>query len=143
MFKSFKRIFHRRKELEVDLGNFTIRDLVNFPYKEGAKINVPFIDEVIHDNHLIVRQTSSRTINAIHHYEYLPEEKVVIVESYFERDAYMTYLSVLARLHHFISGSRKYIALLFNSFFNILCGVRCPIYTHDNRRSRNATRVGD
>jgi len=92
--ESFKRFYHRRKELEVDLGDFTIKDLVNFPYMEGAQINVPFIDEFIHVNHLIVRQSSSRRINATHHYEYLPDKKLVIVESYFEHDAYVTYAIV-------------------------------------------------
>jgi len=92
--KSFKNLFHRQKQLEFNLGNFTIKDLVNFPHKEDASMEEPFIVEIIHDNHLVVKHSASGRVNSVHHYEYLPNKKMVIIDSTLEREAYVMYVSV-------------------------------------------------
>lgn len=91
-----ENLFRDRKEREVDLGDFTMKDLINFPYVENVNLEEPYIHEVIHRNHLVIkRKVSKKTADCLHHFQYFPEKKLVIHDTIFHRHAFFMYLTVL------------------------------------------------
>jgi len=80
--KSFENLFRYRRQIEVDLKNFSLKDIVNFPYKSEAGSSEYFIQERLNDNQLIVNYHRGKAwTGGIHYISYLPEQSHVVIES--------------------------------------------------------------
>ena len=72
-----------------------MKDLINFPYVENVYGEEPFVNEVINKNHLVIEIRHGKRMDSLHHFQYFPEKKLVVLDSLLKRWAFALYLYVL------------------------------------------------
>jgi len=97
MFKFFQYLFRHRKQLEAKLGEFSLKDIANFPQESEAGSAELYIQEYQNDNELIINYHRSKMdTGGVHHITYLPQQSTIIIESLPEKKVFYRYLLLIA-----------------------------------------------
>lgn len=97
MFNSFQYLFRHRKQLEANLGKFSLKDITNFPRESEAGSSELYIQEYLNNNELIINYHRSKIdTGGIHHITYLPQQSSIIIESSPEKKVFYLYIFLIA-----------------------------------------------
>jgi len=85
-------IFKRTKNIDINLGNLTIREIMNFPKKDDAGLEEFYINEVFNSNHVQIGVVQGRVYTSgIHDFEYDSKTNKIKIFSRFRNSAFLIY----------------------------------------------------
>ncbi len=92
-------IFKRTKNIDTNLGNLTIKEIMDFPEKGNAGLEEFYLNKVFNPNHIQIGVVQSRVYTSgIHDFEYDTKTREIKIFSRFKKSAFRIYASLIMPL---------------------------------------------
>ena len=102
------QIFERKKSIDINLGKFTMEEIMNFPNNKNVGSEEFYLKEIFNSNHIQIGVTQVKAYTSgIHDFEYDTQTKQIKIFSRFRNSAFLVYLYSILPLMPLIFGKNS------------------------------------